>query len=226
MRSVFAAALMATTSVGLIGGFAAPMAHAQSTETIRSIIVDGNQRIDDRTVVSYLLVEPGDAFDPDRIDLSLKTLFAPVLPFSSQQLHEMLGYPGSIFGAQEIKEYREPEKTHLALTFDAGALTERWEPSQLPAGQTCCGSRPYADLAGGVGRAGPRRSLSNASCISVADANRSSRSLASAFITAAASDSGTSGLRSAGLTGSSSRCFAIRAGRLGALNTTLPVRHS
>jgi len=44
--------------------------------TIRSIVVEGNQRIEARTVQSYLLVEPGDAFDPDRIDLSLKTLFA------------------------------------------------------------------------------------------------------------------------------------------------------
>ncbi|MEL7546190.1 MAG: outer membrane protein assembly factor BamA [Pseudomonadota bacterium] len=45
-------------------------------ETIRSILVEGNQRIEDRTVQSYLLVEPGDTFDPNRIDLSLKTLFA------------------------------------------------------------------------------------------------------------------------------------------------------
>jgi methionyl-tRNA synthetase len=73
---------------------------------------------------------------------SLKTLFAPVLPFSSQQLHEMLGYAGSIFGAQEIKEYRESEKVHLALTFDMDALTERWEPSQLPSGQALQKPRP------------------------------------------------------------------------------------
>ncbi len=73
---------------------------------------------------------------------SLKTLFAPVLPFSSQQLHEMLGYEGSIFGEQEIKEYREAVKTHLALTFNPDALTERWEPSQLSAGQALRKPRP------------------------------------------------------------------------------------
>jgi outer membrane protein insertion porin family len=44
--------------------------------TIRSILVEGNQRIEARTVQSYLLVEPGDPFDAERIDLSLKTLFA------------------------------------------------------------------------------------------------------------------------------------------------------
>jgi methionyl-tRNA synthetase len=73
---------------------------------------------------------------------SLKTLLAPVLPFSSQQLHEMLGHKGSIFGKQVIKEYRELEKTHLALAFNADALTERWEPSQLTAGQALQKPRP------------------------------------------------------------------------------------
>ncbi len=73
---------------------------------------------------------------------SLKTLLAPVLPFSSQQLHEMLGYPGSIFGEQRIEEYRESEKTHLALTFNPDALTESWQPSQLPGGQALQKPRP------------------------------------------------------------------------------------
>lgn len=43
---------------------------------IRSVVVEGNQRIEARTVQSYLLLEAGDPFDPERIDLSLKTLFA------------------------------------------------------------------------------------------------------------------------------------------------------
>lgn len=76
MRKVLTAALMATTCVAVTGGAFVPVAQAQSGETIRTIRVEGNQRIEDRTVQSYLLVEPGDAFDPDRIDLSLKTLFA------------------------------------------------------------------------------------------------------------------------------------------------------
>ncbi len=76
MRSVFAAALMASTGIAASSLGLMPSAMAQSGETIRSIIVEGNQRIEDRTVQSYLLVEPGDVFDPTRIDLSLKTLFA------------------------------------------------------------------------------------------------------------------------------------------------------
>ncbi len=36
----------------------------------------GNQRIEDGTIKSYMLVAPGDPFDPDRLDRSLKTLYA------------------------------------------------------------------------------------------------------------------------------------------------------
>lgn len=81
MRKFLAATIMAT-SVMAIGVMLVPVWTASAQEdaryegTIRSIIVEGNQRIEARTVQSYLLVEPGDAFDPDRIDLSLKTLFA------------------------------------------------------------------------------------------------------------------------------------------------------
>ncbi len=75
MRKVLAAALMATSALAIT---ATPVveAAAQSSETIRQIRIEGNQRIEDRTVQSYLLVSPGDTFDPSRIDLSLKTLFA------------------------------------------------------------------------------------------------------------------------------------------------------
>lgn len=76
MRKVFAAAVMALMCVVGRGTVLVPDAAAQTGETIRTIRVEGNQRIEDRTVQSYLLVEPGDTFDPDRIDLSLKTLFA------------------------------------------------------------------------------------------------------------------------------------------------------
>jgi len=43
---------------------------------IAAIKVEGNERIEEGTIRSYMLVQPGDAFDPDRIDRSLKTLYA------------------------------------------------------------------------------------------------------------------------------------------------------
>ena len=43
---------------------------------IATIRVEGNQRIEEGTVRSYLLVQGGDPFDADRLDRSLKTLYA------------------------------------------------------------------------------------------------------------------------------------------------------
>ncbi|MEL6858933.1 MAG: outer membrane protein assembly factor BamA [Pseudomonadota bacterium] len=75
MRKVLAAALMASSALAF-ADVSVPAADAQTAETIRQIRIEGNQRIEDRTIQSYLLVSPGDTFDPSRIDLSLKTLFA------------------------------------------------------------------------------------------------------------------------------------------------------
>jgi outer membrane protein insertion porin family len=43
---------------------------------IQAIEVAGNQRIEAGTIRSYMLVRPGDPFDPDRLDRSVKTLFS------------------------------------------------------------------------------------------------------------------------------------------------------
>jgi outer membrane protein insertion porin family len=43
---------------------------------IQAIDVVGNRRIESGTIRSYMLVRPGDPFDPDRLDRSLKTLFS------------------------------------------------------------------------------------------------------------------------------------------------------
>ncbi|MEH6696222.1 MAG: outer membrane protein assembly factor BamA [Hyphomonas sp.] len=81
MRKFLAATLMATSVFSFVvmpglNNTAEAQEDSRYGGTIRSILVEGNQRIEARTVQSYLLVEPGDAFDPERIDLSLKTLFA------------------------------------------------------------------------------------------------------------------------------------------------------
>jgi outer membrane protein insertion porin family len=82
MRSLFSATLLASTILG--GGAAFPFAQSAAAQTqedplggvISSVIVEGNQRIESVTVQSYLLLGPGSPFDEERLDLSLKTLFA------------------------------------------------------------------------------------------------------------------------------------------------------
>jgi outer membrane protein insertion porin family len=54
---------------------AAPAAR-QTGEVVRAIDIRGNQRIEADTVRSYMLLQPGDRFDSDRQDRSLRTLFA------------------------------------------------------------------------------------------------------------------------------------------------------
>ncbi|HEC90458.1 MAG TPA: outer membrane protein assembly factor BamA [Alphaproteobacteria bacterium] len=52
------------------------MAQKTGGGVVREIVVEGAQRIEPATVLSYLLVRKGDSFDPRRIDRSLKSLFA------------------------------------------------------------------------------------------------------------------------------------------------------
>ena len=44
--------------------------------TIANIRVEGNQRLEPGTILSYMLVRPGDPFDVNQLDRSLKTLYA------------------------------------------------------------------------------------------------------------------------------------------------------
>jgi outer membrane protein insertion porin family len=53
-----------------------PASAQQQDGVIRRIVVEGNQRIEPSTVESYLALRPGDPFDPQKLDESLKSLFA------------------------------------------------------------------------------------------------------------------------------------------------------
>jgi methionyl-tRNA synthetase len=66
---------------------------------------------------------------------SLKMLFAPFLPFSSERLHHMLGYEQPIFGELQIETFEESERSHEALTYHAGRASGRWQASELAPGQ-------------------------------------------------------------------------------------------
>ena len=55
---------------------AASLAPVTDSTIISAIRVQGNKRIEDGTIRSYMLVSPGDAFNGERVDRSLKALFA------------------------------------------------------------------------------------------------------------------------------------------------------
>ncbi len=58
---------------GLIAVFIAAFTFAETAvaQVISEIRVEGNQRIEPETVRSYMVIAPGDLFDPERIDRSL-----------------------------------------------------------------------------------------------------------------------------------------------------------
>jgi methionyl-tRNA synthetase len=67
---------------------------------------------------------------------SLKVIFTPFLPFTSQKLHELLGYEGWLAGPLEFHEIEEDGgDKHTILTGDYTSWVGRWQPSELPAGQ-------------------------------------------------------------------------------------------
>jgi len=65
----------------------------------------------------------------------LKILFAPVLPFTCQGLHEMLGENGQLFGRPVIKDYKENTRDHVALTYDGSEAIGQWERTEIPVGR-------------------------------------------------------------------------------------------
>jgi methionyl-tRNA synthetase len=65
---------------------------------------------------------------------SLKILFAPFIPFSSERLHHFLGYDQPIFGSQFTREIQDQLSTHTVLSYDASQAGGKWQPSDLQPG--------------------------------------------------------------------------------------------
>ena len=64
---------------------------------------------------------------------NLKLMLTPFLPFSSQKLHEMLGYTDVIAPQPEVREVNEDGVVHRVITGDY-PTEDRWRASQLAPG--------------------------------------------------------------------------------------------
>ncbi len=73
---------------------------------------------------------------------ALKVMWAPVLPFTSQKLHEMLGEEGALFGEQVIREYAEDTRIHQALTYDGFDGVTQWHRTEIPSGRLLAKPKP------------------------------------------------------------------------------------
>jgi methionyl-tRNA synthetase len=65
---------------------------------------------------------------------SLKILFAPFIPFSSERLHGFLGFDEPLFGEQYIDKHQDSLGQHTVLRYKPGLNGARWQPSQLQPG--------------------------------------------------------------------------------------------
>jgi methionyl-tRNA synthetase len=67
---------------------------------------------------------------------SLKVLFAPFLPFTSEKLHQYLGYDTPLFGEQYIEEVQDSLGVHTVLRYRPSTDSEpKWKRSQLEPNQ-------------------------------------------------------------------------------------------
>jgi len=68
---------------------------------------------------------------------SLKLLFAPILPFTSEKLHSFFGYTKPLFAEQYVEEIRDSLGTHKGLRYRVGrdTISSYWKPSDLKPAQ-------------------------------------------------------------------------------------------
>ncbi len=66
---------------------------------------------------------------------SLKILFAPFIPFSSEKLHTFFGNTAPLFGEQFTETHSDSLGEHTVLRYNGERASGRWEPSTLQPGQ-------------------------------------------------------------------------------------------
>ena len=64
----------------------------------------------------------------------LKVLLAPFLPFTSQTLHEILGFEGQLFGQQYTEEVEDELGPHTVLRYNPSNSVGKWEAQEVKAG--------------------------------------------------------------------------------------------
>jgi len=65
---------------------------------------------------------------------TLKILFAPFLPFTSEKLNQFLGYSYTLFGTQSITKENDSLGEHTVLRYHPESAKGEWKPSELQPG--------------------------------------------------------------------------------------------
>lgn len=122
-----------------VGEFIGKTRFKAALAEVMAVAHEANRYLDDKEPWKVMKQDPQAAgttvYVMLRVIDSLKILFCPFLPFSSQKVHELLGYEGSIIGQPRIETFQEGEKSHQALVYDPPTADVSWRPSSLAAGQ-------------------------------------------------------------------------------------------
>jgi methionyl-tRNA synthetase len=109
-------------------------------QEIRRLSQRVNQYLNEKAPWQSIKTDPAAAATSVYVALQaidwLKTLWAPILPHSSEALHSYLGYPNPLFGRQYTEEIEDSRGKHLVLRYDHSSASGRWEAGTLPPGQT------------------------------------------------------------------------------------------
>ncbi len=65
----------------------------------------------------------------------LKLLWAPILPHSSERLHQLMGYSEPLFGQLSTEAVEDARGTHVVLRYDHGEASGVWQAHRLAPGQ-------------------------------------------------------------------------------------------
>ena len=134
-------AILAKTEAGFetVGALLEQVRPKEALEATLALARDVNGWLNEREPWKVIKADRADAarsvYTALRCIDNLKILFAPFTPFSSQQVHEMLGYDGQLFGELDIESFSEETRDHLGLVYDGSAAIGKWEISDLQPGQ-------------------------------------------------------------------------------------------
>ncbi len=122
-----------------IGGLIEAVRLRDALQAAMALARDANGFLDKRAPWKTIKEDPADAarsvYAVLRVIDNLKVLLAPFIPFTSQKLHEYLGYDGQLFGELKIVDYAESTRNHEGLVYDGSAAIGKWEKSALKPGQ-------------------------------------------------------------------------------------------
>ena len=110
-------------------------------ETLR-LTRDLNKYLDEKAPWTAFKTDPAAAGTTIYVAMraidSLKILFAPVLPFSAEKIHQMFSYTDPLFGELKISERSETSSSHEVLEYSTLAAEQssidRFKPSELKPG--------------------------------------------------------------------------------------------